>query len=197
MDKKTLIKNTAIDLFKMTGIVTVREISKACNVNVASINYYFGNKQNLMNEIEQQMVDELREFISKIKSEDRSIEASVSMFIDDIIFFISDAPGFFKYLITDFAQHDLDDLAILRNEINKGLFYHFMLDLIKKSTGLEDDKEIRNRFTIFFTSISASAFILVNKMGRNVDEDYVVAQISDIDKYREYMVALFNLILKK
>jgi AcrR family transcriptional regulator len=196
MDKKTLIKNTAIELFKKTGQVTVREVSKACNVNVASINYYFGNKRNLMHEIEKQMVDNLQGFIVEIQSEERSLDESVALFIEKIMFFIVEAPGFFKYLINDFARHELNDLEILRTEINSGLFYNFMLDLIVKSTGLEDEDEIRNRFTIFFTSLSASAFILVNKMRFDDEEDYMVSQIADVNKYKDYMQALFRLILK-
>ena len=52
LDTKSRILQFAIDMVGSRGEVTIRELAEAAGVNVASINYYFGSKENLMKEVE-------------------------------------------------------------------------------------------------------------------------------------------------
>ncbi|MCM0648056.1 TetR/AcrR family transcriptional regulator [Clostridium swellfunianum] len=52
LDTKNKLLQAAIDIFGFKGEVTTREITEAAGVNVAAINYYFGNKNNLLKEVE-------------------------------------------------------------------------------------------------------------------------------------------------
>jgi TetR/AcrR family transcriptional regulator, regulator of cefoperazone and chloramphenicol sensitivity len=52
LDTKNKLLQAAIDIFGLKGEVTTREITEAAGVNVAAINYYFGNKNNLLKEVE-------------------------------------------------------------------------------------------------------------------------------------------------
>lgn len=52
LDTKSKILQYAIDMVGSRGDVTVRELAETAGVNVASINYYFGSKENLLKEVE-------------------------------------------------------------------------------------------------------------------------------------------------
>ena len=66
-DKKRRIKDSAISMFAQKGNVTIRELARETGVNVASINYYFGGKENLLAEIELAMVNRLHALIRNIE----------------------------------------------------------------------------------------------------------------------------------
>lgn len=57
LKKKELILKVTLDLIKNEGFegITIRKIASKANVNVALINYHFGSKNKLVNEIIQNM----------------------------------------------------------------------------------------------------------------------------------------------
>jgi AcrR family transcriptional regulator len=65
---KELIMEKASELFAMTGFqgTSIREIAQVCDVNVASINYYFGSKQGLYVEISNRSYDWLENGLREI-----------------------------------------------------------------------------------------------------------------------------------
>ncbi len=52
INTKEKILSTTIELYGIKGDITVREICEKAGVNVASINYHFGSKDNLLKEVE-------------------------------------------------------------------------------------------------------------------------------------------------
>lgn len=52
LDTRSKIIQSAIDIVGSKGDVTIREITDKAGVNIASINYHFGNKNNLLKEVE-------------------------------------------------------------------------------------------------------------------------------------------------
>jgi AcrR family transcriptional regulator len=52
LDTRNKILQTAIDIAGLKSEVTIREITEKAGVNVAAINYHFGNKNNLLKEVE-------------------------------------------------------------------------------------------------------------------------------------------------
>lgn len=61
--KKEQILKATLDLIKSEGFegVTIRKIASVANVNVALINYHFGSKNKLINEVILILVDSMRE----------------------------------------------------------------------------------------------------------------------------------------
>ena len=48
---KELIFNTTLELLRKNGSLILKDISETANVNIAAINYYYGDKENLIKEI--------------------------------------------------------------------------------------------------------------------------------------------------
>jgi len=67
-DKKEHIINTAIDLFATKGFegTSIRDIAAAADVNIAMINYYFGSKEKLFEELVQKKANTTRGFLDGI-----------------------------------------------------------------------------------------------------------------------------------
>lgn len=62
-DTRTRIIQSAADLFGQKGFdgTTTREIAKLAGVNIASLNYYFRSKQNLMGEVSAYAFEEFKQ----------------------------------------------------------------------------------------------------------------------------------------
>ena len=67
-DKKEHIINTAIELFATKGFegTSIRDIAAAADVNLAMINYYFGSKEKLFEELVQRKASATRGFLNEI-----------------------------------------------------------------------------------------------------------------------------------
>jgi len=63
MDTRTTILNSAIELFSQKGFeaVSVRDVTKQANVNLASVSYHFGNKEGLIQEAVSVILNPLNE----------------------------------------------------------------------------------------------------------------------------------------
>ena len=48
---KNLIFTTTLDLLRKNGSLILKDISETANVNIAAINYYYGDKDNLIKEV--------------------------------------------------------------------------------------------------------------------------------------------------
>lgn len=76
---KELIMEKASELFAMTGFqgTSIRDIAQVCDVNVASINYYFGSKQGLYVEISNRSYDWLENGLREIGEETEKLDEFV------------------------------------------------------------------------------------------------------------------------
>ena len=51
-EKQKWILEKAVEIYNQKGEIVIRELAQAAGINVASVNYYFGSKENLMAEVE-------------------------------------------------------------------------------------------------------------------------------------------------
>jgi AcrR family transcriptional regulator len=82
LDTKQRIMEVAIKLFALKGFdgVTIREIAKLAEVNVASLNYHFKSKDNLRQELLQYVTGEFQAKIRSVPKMKNASEYAVKIF---------------------------------------------------------------------------------------------------------------------
>jgi AcrR family transcriptional regulator len=194
-DKKNRIKETAVNLFAQKGNVTIRELATKTGVNVASINYYYGGKENLLSEIEYAMVERLHKLMDKINDKNLEPVSRGEYFVEKAYTFIQENPGFFKFIGGTLVDQNIPySLKYINTELSEGPLKTFIYKLIKDGSGLFDEVEIENRCMIFFASLALPVF-----QPRFSDNDMFVGyflKVIEKDNFTSYMNSLMAMLMR-
>lgn len=155
LEKREMILQKAIQLFGSNGRLTIRELSKETDVNVASITYYFGGKENLLAEIEKRLFTNLDDIIQQIVNEFMSPQEKLYHLLYRLVSFVTDQPGVLNFLskavMDEASAHRMQRLS---EKILLGNFKEFVIDLIRQATGIESEEELHNRYMITFCAVT-------------------------------------------
>lgn len=119
---KATILNSSIKILNENSYLTFKEISSDCGVNVASINYHYGSKENLIHCIEEKIVEELKQIVGNAikentdKSADNMLELT-HIVIDEIYRYAFKYIGIFKYMISPNNSASFYSFINMFNEI--------------------------------------------------------------------------------
>lgn len=113
---KERILSAAEELFARHGFAgaSLRQVTAAANVNLAAVNYHFGSKDNLINELFRRRLDELTtrrlEMLALAEATDRpTLEVILEAFVLPALNLASDRLGgssFMRVLARAYAEHD-------------------------------------------------------------------------------------------
>ncbi len=113
---KERILSAAEELFARHGFqgASLRQVTASANVNLAAVNYHFGSKDNLINEVFRRRLDELtarRIEALKAARQQRplTLEGILHAFVEPALALASDRTGgatFVRVLARAFAEHD-------------------------------------------------------------------------------------------
>lgn len=113
---KERILSAAEDLFAKSGFAgaSLRQVTSAANVNLAAVNYHFGSKENLINELFKRRLDDLTAArmaaLDKAKAlRQPTLENVLEAFVQPALSLASDRGGgssFVRLLARAFAEHD-------------------------------------------------------------------------------------------
>jgi TetR/AcrR family transcriptional regulator, regulator of cefoperazone and chloramphenicol sensitivity len=194
-DKKERIKQSAIAMFAQKGNITIRDIAKETGVNVASINYYFGGKENLLAEIELAMVNKLHTLFGDIEQKKLDARQTGEYFIEKAYVFIQENPGFFKFIGGTLVDQNVPyTLKYINQEMLDGPLKKFIFSLIKEGSGLKDKTEIENRCMIFFASLALPVF-----QPQFSEKGTFIAYFLEViekDNFTSYMNSLMNMLMR-
>jgi TetR/AcrR family transcriptional regulator len=104
IEPKQRIMDAAIKLFARKGFAAtgMRELSKEAGVNLAMINYYFGSKQKILEEIIDEFFKEDIARKEKIFQSDANIEEKLRLVIADTVKFFRERQDLLLVAITEF-----------------------------------------------------------------------------------------------
>lgn len=115
MDTKEKILHIAHELFSKEGFhgVSVRDISKKAKVNVASISYHFGGKDDLIKAVIEFSFSNLRNFLEEVEKKNQSIED----FAIEFFYFLNNRRSEFQHIFktlffetkSEYCQFNLSD----------------------------------------------------------------------------------------
>lgn len=137
---KQKIFETTLDLVNQYGtLVSVRKISKAANVNVAAINYHYGSKDNLINEIIIYKLELFKAAFDLLSSEEIDEFERLELFLCKLVDLIDANPEVADYVID---QHDLFKTRYEYQNYLEVVGYRKLVQLIKQITGNKDEAYI-------------------------------------------------------
>jgi AcrR family transcriptional regulator len=161
---KSIILEKAHKLFADRGVngVSVREIAKECDVNIAAINYHFTNKDNLYIEtIRHSMQQTHTEIESIYNSLDvKNVENITVAVYEHFMNNAEDLRTGFKLVISNDKYHDHlgEDMIKFRGPPGGEFFVKCLKNEFSNST----DEDIEWAVRIIFTSVIHKALVMCN-----------------------------------
>ena len=195
LETREKILNATIDIVGMKGEATIREITEKAGVNVASINYYFGNKNNLFKEVENY-------YAEKLLKSGYDILLDTSLMPHDKLFkwALNLIEYMYKYpaLISIIVKLTHDDKSYNPVIIKKIYFndevQKIVENIIKDITKIEDSRILNFKYLQLFSGILGTVInhIVVSIYG----DEKSILNISDSEELRHYLVLLIESILR-
>lgn len=189
VDPKDRIIKAVLDLISQKGniSITVREISKKANVNLASINYHFRTINNLFDEVENFLTEKI--FILNKILEDTELEPRQCLLYwsKELMNFIYDNPGILWLMGNKIMKKDRADIFIGKFAQIKGMP---ISALIEKITGITN-KQLLNLKAVQILSGIIGPLILYYGVGKEFDFD-----LNDKRVRESYSKLLIDSILK-
>ena len=176
---KHIILQKAHKLFADKGFngVSVREIAKICDVNVAAINYHFKNKENLYNETVIMSINETENEVHQLYDslEEKSVESLTLAVFDHFRANSEDLRTGFKLILTgDHPSNKISaDIAKFKGPPGGEYFFKVLSEEFPNASIEDKDFAVRT----LFTQVIHKAIVMCNsglceqmeKIGLNED----------------------------
>ena len=196
LNTKEKILSTTIELYGLKGDITVREICKKAGVNVASINYYFGSKDNLLKEVEKHYSNLLYKIQNEIIMDNsRGPREKLIDWADALMKFVLDYPALIM-LVTNLV---LEDQSYNPEIIDKFLgsleLKENIQEIIYSLTKIEDKEILNFKYMQLFSGIIGP---IVFQMIPNIkDANKVFLNLNNVEERKRYIESLVDTIIKK
>lgn len=194
LDTRSKILESAIDMVGLKGDVTIRELTDMAGVNVASINYHFGNKDNLLKEVEDYYSTCLYNVQYDIlTSEKLSAYDKILEWAKSLASFISHYPALIG-LIVNLTTEDKSYRPVLIQKIylNKEL-QSMIQEIIGTIIKSEDKRLVNFKYLQIFSGILGP---VINRLVEdNFADEHSVICLSSKEDLEEYMKLLIDTVL--
>lgn len=195
LDTKNKLLQAAIDIFGLKGEVTTREITEAAGVNVAAINYYFGNKNNLLKEVEGYYANLLNTKQHEFLSSNLSPAEKLVKWAYNLTEFMFRFPALIELTV---------NLATLEKTYNPALIERVYLDKevqdmiedsIIKGTGCSDPQTVKHKYLQIFSGIVG--LVIHHIISKTYFSKNSIASIDSDTELQVYIDKLISDILAK
>ncbi|MEG1510020.1 MAG: TetR/AcrR family transcriptional regulator [Clostridia bacterium] len=153
--KKEII-NTTIELLRNKGTASIKEIAALADVNIAAINYHFGDKINLVNKVINIIFNEKIAMVKNLIENKKcdSKEEAAKMFCELTIAFIEENFGVIKYIIADDLISENDNNPTIYTLHQKYLEIYaqaktVLIDILGNDV---TEEQLRAKFAILFSA---------------------------------------------
>lgn len=195
MIKEKIIKST-VELIKSVGIdgLSVRKIAELADVNVASINYHFGSKDKLVNEILKASLFEFRGTFNILDNAEVSPLKRLRQFLLDYLSLLKAHPELFKIVL---SPEKLFDSHLEYVEFLKYQGFDKLTKTVLEIVGDSNKDKVNIIVRQMFASIFFPVIILGNvnskikeAMEQNMFGDYSAEE--NIDLFLDFYFSKFN-----
>lgn len=118
---------------------TIREIAEKAEVNLASVNYYFRSKDNLINEVERHFANEIQRLYDELDCSQANPEDKIRVWAEKIMEQLMEYPGIIFLLVTKLLndRSGTEGIAGLIEKSEASL-----TPIIKELTQITDDTNV-------------------------------------------------------
>ena len=154
IDTLDKIISTAIDMIgrQINLDFTIRSIAEKANVNLASVNYYFRSKDNLINEVEKHFVRESRRIYEEITGLGMEPREKIRLWAAKTMDQIMEYPGIIYLIVTKLLNDRNENTGVvgLMDTLEQSL-----IPIIKESMGIQDDITASIKLMHLFSGVVA------------------------------------------
>ena len=154
IDTQDKIISTAIDMIgrQINLDFTIRSIAEKANVNLASVNYYFRSKDNLINEVEKHFVRESRRIYEEITGLGMEPREKIRLWAAKTMDQIMEYPGIIYLIVTKLLNDRNENTGVvgLMDTLEQSL-----IPIIKESMGIQDDITASIKLMHLFSGVVA------------------------------------------
>lgn len=171
----------AISCIQRDGIqgLTTRNVAKEAGVNNASINYYFGTKENLLEAISKHIKDHLFSDLEELfANKDLNVYSQLKVFFTFILRGISNYPNLIKALF-----YNYHDTTLLNDEMTRVFDSYFskLIERVEKEESMERKEDFKISLMQMFSAVIG--LILPGTIFR----DYFNVNLDDPQVQQEYI----------
>ncbi len=137
---KQKIFDTAVQLVTEHGTdVSVRQIAKAADVNVAAISYHFGNKDNLINEVIIYKLQAFKQVFAVLENTEVAPIVRLEQYLNGLLAIIAEHPEIADYVI---SQQDLFKTRYEYQQYLESVGYSKLVNLVSTITNITSVPEL-------------------------------------------------------
>lgn len=194
-DTKGRILQAAIDIVGLKGEVTIKEITEKAGVNIAAINYHFGNKNNLLREVENYYTDLLYKMQQEILVDDKmSPSEKLVQWAKGLVDFMFKYPALLALIVNIVSEDKNYNPAIIKNIYLNNELQVSVKNIISKSTGINEEKLLNYKYMQIFSGILGP---VVSKAVYSIyGQGKGMMDIDNSDELDEYIKVLVTSILR-
>ncbi len=135
-DTRTRILETAAEIIgKERNLnLTIREVAARADVNIASINYYFRSKENLLSEVEMLLMENIGHIYTHLGDPEANAATRLINWANNLIKHLIDYPGIIYLIGTRIIEKEQTGINQYLNLMDRDL-----APLVKELSGIDDD----------------------------------------------------------
>lgn len=160
--KQHIIKVTR-NLLKESHDITIKNIADASYVNIASVNYYFGSKDQLFKIVCSDFINDLKNGLLDImlhhdEEDTESLLRKTTSFLFECIM---ENAGIMNYILQNLGNEQGD--VLLQTFFTENRFTLMLFDVFTKQTNITNRERLISRYTILFAAFLLPLFIKLSK----------------------------------
>lgn len=182
--KDKIIRETK-SLLQKQRTVTIKDIADTCYMNIASVNYYFGSKEFLIQQVVSEVIEELKAKILHILYENKG--KSKSVVLEEMIGFTYtyalENIGILSYLFLNQDMQQTSSNLLVDTFFSDNDFTRLIFKEITLSNQAIDQQTLYAQYMIMFSSFCMPLFISIS----NKDNSKQLKTFKD-DKFRAVFI---------
>lgn len=182
--KDKIIRETK-SLLQKQRTVTIKDIADKCYMNIASVNYYFGSKEFLIQQVVSEVIEELKAKILHILYENKG--KSKSVVLEEMIGFTYtyalENIGILSYLFLNQDMQQTSSNLLVDTFFSDNDFTRLIFKEITLSNQAIDQQTLYAQYMIMFSSFCMPLFISIS----NKDNSKQLETFKD-DKFRAVFI---------